>query len=77
MFFKLVHKLPRFFVIMTRKCIKSEESESLIIFQGRYPHAMFVNTYHNHIHSTLDIFFGQITTFIKVHVAFVFGLQTL
>ena len=27
--------------------------------------------------SALDIFFRQITTFIKVHVAFVFGLQTL
>ena len=26
---------------------------------------------------TLDIIFHQITTFIKVHVAFVFGLQTL
>ena len=27
--------------------------------------------------STLDILFRQITTFIKVHSAFVFGLQTL
>ena len=26
---------------------------------------------------TLDILFRQITTIIKVHVAFVFGLQTL
>ena len=30
-----------------------------------------------HHESTLDIFFRQITTFIKVCVAFVFGLQTL
>ena len=32
---------------------------------------------HTSINDTLDTFFRQITTFIKVHVDFVFGLQTL
>ena len=37
----------------------------------------YSSTLHTYIIGTLDIIFHQITTFIKVRVAIVFGLQTL
>ena len=39
--------------------------------------ATFIFLYFNKLGYTLDILFRQITMFIKVRVAFVFGLQTL